>query len=100
MSRGLLELVGEDVLCSVAGGGAEARLPWAAAAGRLASWASRYDAAAARDREAELAAIGREMFAWLDEAQWASAWADGPGDRELEVRVRGRDETVLHGSAV
>jgi hypothetical protein len=66
MSQGLIELVGDDVLCSVAGGG-ETRLPYAAAADRLAAWAASYDAAAARDAEAELLAIG-----WLDEALWAS----------------------------
>ena len=37
-------------------------------------------------------AIGREMFRWLDEALWASGWADGAGDRELEIRVRRRDD--------
>jgi hypothetical protein len=42
----------------------------------------------AGDREAELTAIGREMFAWLDDAGWASNSADGAGDRELKVRVR------------
>jgi hypothetical protein len=91
MSQGLIELVGEDVLCSVVGG-AEVRLPYAAAAARLAAWATRYDPAAARDAEGELSAIGQEMFAWLDEAGWASGWADGPGDRALEIRVRRRDD--------
>ena len=91
MSQGLIELVGDDVLCSVVGG-AEIRLPYAAAAVRLTAWAVRYDAAAARDAEAELLAIGRDMFGWLDEALWASGWADGAGDRELEIRVRRRDD--------
>src|SRR5256885_1593261 len=91
MFRGLIELVGEDVLCSVVGG-AELRVSYAGVAGRLAAWAARYDAAAGRDREAELGAIGREMFAWLDEAGWARGWSEGPGDRELEIRVRRRDD--------
>ena len=91
MSRALIELVGEDVLCSVVDG-AENVCPIPLAAARLADWAARYDAAAARDAEAELLAIGREMFGWLDEALWASGWADGAGDRELEIRVRRRDD--------
>jgi len=32
------------------------------------------------------------MFAWLDEAGWASAWADGPGDRVLEIRAQRRND--------
>ena len=44
-----------------------------------------FDAASHRNREGELIAIGREMFGCLDEAGWASAWADGPGERRLEI---------------
>src|SRR5580692_7335049 len=91
MSQWLIELIGDDVLCSVAGV-PDTRLPYATAAARLAAWAARYDAAAARDAEAELLAIGREMFGWLDAALWASGWADEAGDRELEIRVRRRDD--------
>ena len=92
MSRALIELAGEDVLCSLAEGGSELRLPYAAASDRLAAWSARYDAAAARDVEAELRAIGREMFTWLDDSDWASGWADEAGDRDLEIRVRRRDD--------
>ena len=36
------------------------------------------------------------MFAWLDEFGWASAWANGGGDRELEIRgARGDDPREL-----
>ena len=92
MIRGLIELVGEDVVCSVADDWPTARLPFVTVAERLAAWARRYETAAARDRNEELAAIGREMFACLDEAGWASTWADRADDRELEIRVRGRDD--------
>lgn len=77
MSQGLIELIGDDVLCSTVGV-PDTRLPYAAAA--------------SRDAETEWLAIGREMFRWLDEARWASSWADGAGDRELEIRVRRRDD--------
>jgi hypothetical protein len=92
--RGLIELAGERLDCSIEGREQEAkpRLLFEAVAKRLAAWARRYDAVAARDCDEELAAIGREMFACLDEVGWASAWANGPGDRELEIRVRGRDD--------
>ena len=98
MSFGLIELVGSDIFCSVAGGVAENRFALADAVPRLGQWARRYEAASARDREGDLSAIGQEMFGWLDAAGWASGWAAGAGDRELEVRVDGAggsDETAL-----
>ncbi len=91
MSVAVIELVGEDVRCSVAGGG-DTRLSIAAARQRLEDWASRYDRAAERNLDAELLAIGTEMFGWLDDSGWASAWADGAGDRVLEIRARRRDD--------
>ena len=87
MPSGLIELVGSDIFCSVAGGGAESRFALADALPRLGQWARRYEAASARDREGDLSAIGQEMFSWLDGAGWASSWASGSGDRELKVRV-------------
>jgi tetratricopeptide (TPR) repeat protein len=95
MSRGLIELRGEDVFCTMAGGEAETRLPHAAVADRLAGWAGDYALAADRDRDDELTRIGREMFAWLNEDSetgWASRWADEAGDRELEIRVTRRED--------
>ena len=56
---------------------------------QLRGWAKRYDDALRADREGELAAIGSEMFAWLDESGWASAWANGADDRTLEIAVPG-----------
>src|SRR5262245_47341288 len=90
MSSGSIELIGGDVFCSIGGGGAENRLALGPALAKLQGWSKRYDDASRRDNEGELSAIGREMFAWLDEAGWGSAWADGSGDRSLEIRVRGR----------
>src|SRR5262249_41043332 len=87
MATGSIGLRGEDLYCALPDGGAEVRIPLADGMGRLQEWAQRYDAASRRDREGELIAIGREMFGWLDEAGWASAWADGSGDRLLEIVV-------------
>ena len=99
MSSGLIALIGDDILCSISGGGAEARLPLGPAIARLQGWSKRYDGASQRDDEGALSAIGREMFAWLDEALWASAWADGFGDRNLKIQVQGvggaREEALL-----
>ena len=99
MAAGLIEILGNDVFCSIAGGGQEARFPLTEAKPQLQGWANRYDRASGRDDEGELAAIGREMFEWLDRSRWGSAWADSlGGDRELEIRVRGRggpDEVAL-----
>jgi CHAT domain len=100
MPLGLIELVGSDIFCSVAGG-VESRFALAEALPRLRQWSRRYEAASARDREGDLAAIGQEMFGWLDEAGWASGWTAGSGDRELEVRVDGAggaDEAALLGA--
>ena len=89
MSSALIELAGSDILCSVVGGGVEVRFALDTALPRLAQWSRRYEAASSRDREGDLSAIGQEMYGWLDEAGWASAWVAGAGDRELEVRVEG-----------
>src|SRR5271156_1081159 len=88
MSLALIELLGSDILGSIEGG-EEVRLPAASAIAKLQAWAKRYDKASQLDNEGELSAIGGEMFAWLDESGWASAWALGSGDRALEIRVRG-----------
>jgi hypothetical protein len=89
MPFGVIELRGSDIFCSVAGGDAESRFGLDEALPRLTQWARRYETASARDRQGDLAAIGQEMFGWLDEAGWASSWASGGGDREREVRVDG-----------
>jgi hypothetical protein len=89
VSIGLIELIGEDVLFSIVGGGKEVRLPLGPAVVKLRAWSKSYDSASQRDNEGELSTIGREMFAWLDDAGWASAWTSGAGDRSLEIRVQG-----------
>jgi hypothetical protein len=99
MATGLIEALGSDVFCSIAGGGKEARLPLTEAMPKLRGLAQRYDGASQRSDEDDLAAIGRELFDWLDGSGWGSAWADAPGeDRILEIKVAGRggaDETAL-----
>src|SRR5260370_26526174 len=91
MATGLIEVAGSDVLCSIAGGGTGARFPLSRATPKLQAWAERYDSASRRDDEAELAAIGGEMFAWLDDdGGWAAACANALcDDRILEIRVGG-----------
>ncbi len=99
MAAGQIEILGGDVFCSIAGGGREARFPLAKAAPKLTDWAKRYDKASDRDANDALAAIGREMFDWLDGPGWASAWVDALGDdRILEIKVGARpgpNETAL-----
>jgi tetratricopeptide (TPR) repeat protein len=99
MAAGQIEILGGDVFGSIAGGGREGRFPLAEATPKLQGWAQRYDRACERDDEGELAAIGREMFDWLDGKGWASAWADAlGGDRILEIKVGarlGENETAL-----
>ena len=99
MAAGRIEILGGDVFCSIAGGGREARFPLDEATPKLTDWAQRYDKASERDANDALAAIGREMFDWLDGSGWASAWADALGDdRILEIKVGARpgpNETAL-----
>ena len=92
MSAGLIELIGDDILCSIEGGDREARFAVSEARPKLQAWAQRYDEAVQCDNEGELASIGREMFAWLDGSGWASEWANQVGeDRQLEIKVKGND---------
>ena len=89
MTLGRIELRGDEVFCHAADVGKEARFQ-AADLARMSAWADRYDAASRLDQESELLEIGREMFAWLNEAGWASAWSQGHGERILEIHVEGR----------
>ncbi len=99
MAAGQIEILGRDVFCSIAGGGQEARFRLDQATAKLTDWAKRYDKASERNNGDALAAIGREMFDWLDGSGWASAWADALGDdRILEIKVGakpGANETAL-----
>ena len=90
MSAGLIELIGNDILCSIEGVEKEARFAVGEARPKLEVWAQRYDEAVRVDNEGELASIGREMFAWLDGSGWASEWANRVGDDlQLEIKVEG-----------
>jgi hypothetical protein len=84
----VIEHIGEDLLCrSEAGVARELRLDGAAARTVLEAWAARYNTAVRSGADAELLAIGRAIFDWLDANGWASSWAKGIGPRLLEVRV-------------
>jgi hypothetical protein len=100
VSSALIELVGTDILCTTTGDDGEVRFPLEDALPRLGEWSRRYERAPARDREGDLAAIGQEMFGWLDEAGWASKWVAGSGDRELEIRVEGAGGGASEAEAV
>ncbi len=89
MTHAALTMLGEGVLCTIEGSGDVSLNP---RADRLADWSKRYEMARSSSEEAELAAIGREMFAWLDEAGWASKWADGRGDRVLDIGMQRCEE--------
>jgi len=67
---------------------AELRLRGHEARDALAGWAARYDSISPGEEDAELFAIGREIFYWLDENGWASAWVQATGPRSLEIRGR------------
>lgn len=71
----------------MADGGLEARIPCYQGMPRLREWAQRYDVASHREQQGALIAIGREMFGWLNDTGWAAAWADGLGERRLEILV-------------
>ena len=89
-----IEHIGADLLCRAKSAPAELRIPGDQALGQLKEWAKRYAAAVRHDGEAELLAIGREMFAWLDSNGWASAWAKSTGPRALEIQVDDLDEAL------
>ena len=91
MGTGVIEVVGEDVLCSVPGG-AENRFPFDRKLEEsLNAWAARYDRAVDRNNEGELAAIGPEMHEWLDASRWLTSFLELSGERVLEIRAAGSD---------
>lgn len=97
MTRALVSLIGSDIRFS-GHGLDEKRAPEGRATVLLRGWSERYDRAAARDDESELLSIGREMFAWLDNAGFGSAWARGAGDRELEIAVSGAGDAAVEAA--
>lgn len=90
VARASIELQGSDIACFPRLAGVEPRFALDAALPKLVDWARRYEEAVADPtKQDDLIAIGREMFAWLDEAGWASAWQAGGGDRILDVIASG-----------
>lgn len=90
MASATIELRGSRIFASPAFGGLEPQWTGEDALPLFVDWAKRYDSATHEENEAELLALGRAMFAWLDETGWASAWKDGFGERKLEIKVEGR----------
>lgn len=88
MSAGRIDIAGVDMRLA---GAREERKPIADACSKLAAWAARYDVAEKKTDPRDLVAIGREMFAWLDEDGWASDW-QREGDYSLEIAVDGHDD--------
>jgi hypothetical protein len=88
--RARISLIGNDVLSEHEGGGpgAEVRLPLTGdTRSRLGNWTRRYRAADRAGDPGALAGVGGEMFGWLDQGGWGSAWVRGVGDRVLEIAV-------------
>ena len=88
--RARISLLGNDLLCEQLGAdsGEPVRLPLSdETLARLRGWAEQYGRAVRVRDAAGLLPLGSEMFAWLDEAGWASRWASTPGTRELEIAV-------------
>ncbi|MCB9139275.1 MAG: CHAT domain-containing protein [Caldilineaceae bacterium] len=81
-----ISLIGNDVLCESNDQSTRRALD-AAAREQLTAWTTRYRAATVQHDPASLVDVGSELFAWLDEDGWASAWARGVGDRVLEIAV-------------
>ena len=81
-----ISLIGNDVLCESNDQSTRRALD-AAAREQLTAWTTDYRAATVRHDPASLVDVGSELFAWLDEDGWASAWARGVGDRVLEIAV-------------
>lgn len=85
--KATIQLVGTDLLCRCPGLSSECRLDGADGLAKLQAWATRYGKAAKHNYEADLLAIGREMFDWLNESGWAAAWTKAAGSRDLEIRI-------------
>lgn len=90
-----IEHIGADLLCRSKSAPAELRIPGDQALGQLKEWAKRYAAAVRNGGEADLFAIGREMFSWLDSNGWASAWAKATGPRALDIQVDDLGEALV-----
>lgn len=84
----LIEPLGGDFLCrSPDTRPAEIRLDGDSALTVQEDWANRYESAVHSGDAAALLGIGRELFDWLDDADWATAWVRATGSRSLQIRV-------------
>lgn len=83
----MIQMIGTDILCCSAATPPELRRDGQESRPALARWAERYDHAVRRQRDDDLLAIGRELFAWLNENGWAAAWTRASGPRALAIRI-------------
>ena len=90
---GCISILGSDILCEAEGSAPNApnatvRIPLTEATlSQLQRWTADYREAVRRNDPPALFALGRALFAWLDEAQWATTWVKGTGPRLLEIAV-------------
>ena len=80
-------LVGDHIRCSRDGaeGLGDVRIPFDVK--KMVEWATRYDRAVCAGDPSLLLSIGSELFSWIDQDGWASAWVRGTGNRILQVTV-------------
>jgi hypothetical protein len=96
---GLISMLGSDILCETVGGrpSTPVRIPLTTATvTQWRQWSDEYRHAVSTDDPPMLFRLGKQIFAWLNEAQWATAWAKAPGPRLLEIGV---DETESPAAA-
>jgi tetratricopeptide (TPR) repeat protein len=87
---GLISIIGSDIFCEEVGGvsGATVRIPLTGATiTQWQQWTAEYRQAVRTNDLPAIFALGKRIFAWLDEAQWATAWAMGTGPRLVEIAV-------------
>jgi hypothetical protein len=88
--RASITIVGNDLFCRRDPGrrGEDVRIALTRETlSRLHDWAGRYDRAVRSGDPSLLLGLGSEMWTWLDGNGWALAWANGAGDRTLEIAV-------------
>jgi hypothetical protein len=87
---GLISIIGGDLLCERVGVTPAALVRISLTDATLTQWqqwSSEYHHAVRSNDPPALFALGRRIFAWLDETQWATEWATGAGPRLLEIAV-------------
>ena len=83
----IIEPLGTDLLCRLAGAPAEQRIPQSEALPRLRDWAERYEMAVVADNDVELLRIGRELYDWLDGLGWVAGWVRSDDAHRLDIRA-------------